>query len=355
MSASASRHVEDGHAGLVLRRADVRDDVALRRLNAAAFPDNPKTRADIVRWQWWDNPFGETLVWVWDDGGEVIAQYIAYCMPGVIGGRSCTLSNGVDAAVDPGYQGRRLFTPLSRALYDDSNAHGRPLFAYASNPIAMRGVSVAGWVDVARMRVLVLPIDDGWLARRFHVPRPLAAAARRTAFHRRPVGGLRAVVVAQPPDDIDALWAEVAPRIHNGVARHGDWWRWRYAAHPDQPYRYLEVRAAGKLRAAAVTLPRDDFGGRFHYVLELLAADDGAARAILVAIAGGEVGAADGAAMTAITGSEHERAGVAAGFRRLPPRLEPKPMHFGVVPHPDLVPAPASLRWSTSWGDLDHL
>jgi predicted N-acetyltransferase YhbS len=339
---------------LVLRRADASEDAALRRLNAAAFPDNPKTRADIVRWQWWDNPFGETLAWVWDDGGEVVAQYIAYCMPGVIGGRPCTLTNGVDAAVDPRYQGQRLFNPLSRALYDDCNDHGWPLLAYVSNPIAVRGISGAGWQEVARLRVLVVPTDDAWLARRFHVPRAVAAVARGIAFRGRS-SAVRATVVPAPPDDIDALWAEVAPRIPNGVARDGRWWRWRYEGHPDRPYRFLEVRVAGKLRAAAVTLPRDDFGGRFLYLLELLAAYDDAARAILAALSGGEVGAADGVAMTAVAGSEHERAGLAAGFRRLPVRLEPKPLHFGVVPHPTIAPAPTSLRWSTSWGDLDHL
>jgi predicted N-acetyltransferase YhbS len=341
--------------GLVLRRADASEDAAIRRLNDAAFPDNPKTRADIVRWQWWDNPFGETLVWVWEDDGEVIAQYVAFCMPGLIGGRPCTLTNGVDAAVDPRYQGRGLFKPLSRALYDDCVAHDSPLLAYVSNPIAVRGISGAGWQEVARLRVLVLPLDDGWLGRRFHLPRPLAAAARHTAFRQRSAGGLRAAVVDAPPDDIDTLWAAVAPRIPNGVARHGEWWRWRYAGHPDQPYRYLEVRRGGRLEAAAVTLPREDFGGRFHYVLELLATDDAAARAIVAAVANGEVGPADGVALTAVPGSEHERTALAAGFRRLPVRLEPKPLHFGVVPHPTLAPAPASLQWSTSWGDLDHI
>jgi hypothetical protein len=28
---------------------------------------------------------------------------------------------------------------------------------------------------------------------------------------------------------------------------------------------------------------------------------------------------------------------------------------FGVVPHPELLPDPTAVSWSTSWGDLDHI
>ena len=59
---------------LVLRPGDRSDDAELRRLNAEAFPANPKTRPEITAWQWWDNPFGDTIVHVWQEGDRLVGH-----------------------------------------------------------------------------------------------------------------------------------------------------------------------------------------------------------------------------------------------------------------------------------------
>lgn len=342
---------------LVLRRAGRDEDAALRALNAAAFDHNPKARAEITAWQWWDNPFGAPLVWVWADEGVPVAQYIGYCVPGVLRGRPQTFTIGVDAAVAPTHQGRRLFTPLSEALYADAVAQDLPLMAYP-NEQSFRGIARAGWAEVARLRVHVQPIDDGWLARRFHGPRFVAAAVRRVGFRRkRSAAGLVAAAVTGAPGDVDELWASVAPSVANGIVRDAAWWRWRYEGHPDRPYAFLEVRrgTGGRLVAAVAARIRDDLGGRMLCLLELLAVDADAARAAVNAVVEGALGPADGAALTAVAGSRLDALAADCGFRRLPPRLEPMPIRFGLVPHPGLVPDPLALQWSTSWGDLDHI
>jgi hypothetical protein len=341
---------------LVLRRAGRDEDAALRALNAAAFDHNPKARAEITAWQWWDNPFGEPLVWVWDDDGVPVAQYIGYCVPGVLRGRPQTFTIGVDAAVAPTHQGRRLFTPLSEALYADAVAQDMPLMAYP-NELSYRGIARAGWAEVARLRVHVQPIDDAWLAHRFHVSKVAASALRKVGFRRRrTAAGLVATAVAGVPDDIDELWSAVAPTVANGIARDAAWWRWRYEGHPDHPYAYLAVRdGGGRLVAAVAARIRDDLGGRMLCLLELLAADEDGARAAVNALVDGALGPADGAALTANGGTRLDALAGRCGFRRLPPRLEPLPIRFGLVPHPSLVPDPTALPWSTSWGDLDHI
>jgi hypothetical protein len=59
--------------------------------------------------------------------------------------------------------------------------------------------------------------------------------------------------------------------------------------------------------------------------------------------------------LTAVPGSRSDHLAGAGGLRPLPTRLNPKPVYFGVVAHPTLVPDPTALRWSTAWGDLDHI
>jgi predicted N-acetyltransferase YhbS len=345
---------EHGREGLALRRATRADDVALRAINASAFSHNPKERAEITRWQWWENPFGETLAWVWEDAGRVVAQSVAFCVPGVIGGRSCTLACGADGAVAPSHQGRRLFTPMWAALARDSLEHGWPVIAYP-NERSWRGVRRAGWIEVARPRVHALVRNDHWLAARLRLPRLVARAGLAVASRpQRPRRGLAVAVVDSVPDDLEELWNLVAPSWANGIARGESWWRWRYGGHPDAPYRYLAVRESDRLMAAAAMRARHELvGGRFHCLLELLAADDDAARAVVAALADGAVGEADGIALTAVAGSTLERAAIAAGMRRVPSRLH-RPMRFGVVPDSTLLADPRTVRWSTAWGDLDH-
>lgn len=342
-------------SGPLLRAATYEDDASMRALNAVAFDANPKARHDITRWQWWENPFGPTLAWVWEDDGAVVAQYVAYCLPGRVQGRPVTFSLGVDAAVAPSHQGRRLFTPLAEALYADATARDLPLIAYP-NEQSVRGIARAGWREVATLDLHLLVLDDAWLAARLHLPRVVSTLVRRAVFHPPRTGpGTSVDVLDEPPGDLDACWARTADPAGSGVVRDAAWWSWRYAQHPDRPYRFLAVTSAGGLRAVAAVRTRTDLGGRFHCLLELIADDPAAAAAIVAALADGALGPADGIAVTAVRGSALAHLASSSGLRRPPHRAVPRPIHFGVVPHPQLVPDPTALDWSTSWGDLDHI
>ena len=334
------------------------DDPAIAACIGESFPDNPKSRLDVLRWQYRDNPFGTTAGWVWEDEGRIVGHYSAYPLPYLLDGEPATGANAVDAAIAPTHQGRRLFTPLAEALYRDCAAAGMPVaVCYASNPVAMRGVAKAGVEWQPQLRTLVLAADDAWLARRFRVPRPLAAAARRAAFG---LGrGSTGTEVEQSPDGLDDLWRRVVDRggIRNGVDRGQRWWRWRYDASPLGPYRRFEHRAptaGGRLAAAAVVAVRDDFGGRFGYLLELLAEDGDAAKAVVRAAAT-TVDGLSGLATIAVDGGPLHRLAKDAGLRTLPRRLEPKGAWYGLVDTTGQHPARPSAPWHVGWGDLDHL
>lgn len=337
----------------VLRRATAADDEAVAGCIAAAFPGNPKARVEVLRWQYRENPFGETVGWVWEDDGRVVAHYSTYPMPYLLDGAPAVGGNAVDAAVVPSHQGRRLFTPLSAALYEDCLARGMAaVVCYASNPIAMQGVARAGVRWMPRLRALVLAVDDAWLGRRFHVPASVGAVVRRVGFGlgRGPVG----YEVEVPPAGVEALWRRTVARhgIRNGVDRGGAWWAWRYGASPLGPYRFLSVHRGDELVGAAVVTVREDFGGRFGYLLELLADDRHAARSVLRAAAAIE--GISGLATVAVDGGPLHRLARSAGMRTLPKRLEPKGgAWYGVLATPELDPS--GRAWHVGWGDMDHL
>ena len=341
-----------------LRESGRDEEEAIRRLLVESFPDNPKARREVMDWQYWDNPFGPTSCWVWSerDGGEIVGHYANYPVPCLLDGRPSLAGLAVDAAMSPKLQGKRMFKPLSEALYADSVNKGMAVsLAYPSNPIAVKGIRSAGWLEVTRLRTLVLAVDESFVTDRFKVPAPVARLGLKVAFG--PGAGPRGEEVGGPPDGLDALWATwaAAGRIRNGIIRDAAWWDWRYARSPMGPYRYFEVRAGADLLAAAVVLVHEDFGGRFAYLLELLAEDRDSARALLRTIIRSVSGVA-GLATVAMQGTHLHRMARAAGMRTLPQRLEPKGLWFGFVDNGGrgwsrLTSAP----WAIGWGDLDHL
>jgi GNAT superfamily N-acetyltransferase len=338
---------------LHLRPADEDEDDAIAECIGASFPSNAKADPGVLRWQYRDNPFGPTRRWVWDDGGRIVAHYSAFAMAGLLDGEPALIANAVDAAVLPDYQGRRLFTPLARALYDDCAAHGMPVaVCFATNEVALRGVSRAGFHEIGRLRAMVTAFDDRWLASRFHVPAPLVRPARSIVF-----GTARSAdtteEVAASPGDLDDLWARVGGAVQFGVRRDAAWWRWRYDASPIA-YRLLTVRRGGILVGATAVRVLERFGGRFAYLLELLAADRAAGRALVAGVRE-RFPEAVGALTLVSEGSTLQAMAASAGLRALPRRLEPHAARFGAVDADHQHASATTGAWHIGWGDLDHV
>jgi GNAT superfamily N-acetyltransferase len=338
---------------LQLRPAGEDEDDAIAECIGISFPNNPKADPAVLRWQYRDNPYAPTRRWVWDDGGQIVAHYSAFAMGGVLDGKPALIANAVDAAVHPEHQGRRLFTPLARALYDDCAAHDLPVaVCFATNDIALRGVSRAGFQEIGRLRALVTAFDDRWLADRFHVPAVAVSPVRRLAF-RTPRTSDHAEVVTSTPEDVSDLWDRVASDVRFGVRRDATWWRWRYDAAP-LPYTVLTVRRGGTLVGATAVRVLERFGGRFAYLLELVAVDAGAGAALVAGVRQ-QFPDAVGAVTLTSEGSVQERMARAAGLRPLPRRLEPHPARYGAV-DTDGAHASATVGgWHIGWGDLDHV
>lgn len=323
----------------------------VRHVLREAFPDNPKARPEVMEWQYLQNPYGPPRTWVLEEAGEIIAVYTAIPVRIHLEGRTTTAALGIDAAVLPEHQGRRLFTPLSRALYADVAEQGWTYTLAYPSLASRNGIARAGWVEAARLRVNVLPLDDDWVRTRFGVPAPAAALLRKTAFH---VGrGHTGQEVSGPSPQLDQLWGRLS--TSNGIVRDGTWWQWRYRDNPDpDAYRYHDVHRDGELVASAVTATRQAFGGEFVYVLEYVAVSAADARALTRTLQASAEGA-HGLAMITYGGSRLDRLSRWSGFRRLPRRLEPHPQWFGGVAAGSGAPSPDTLDWSVSWGDLDHL
>ncbi len=337
---------------LELRAAGPDDTDALCALIGRVFPDNPKADPAVLRWQFWDNPFGRAASWVMADGDRLVCHFAVLPVPARVEGRRVTAAKPADAATDPDYRGQGLMGRTARAVFAECAERDIPVTICLPNFRARGALKKIGMAEVAPVRAYVLPLDDAWLSDRFHLPRAVAGAARRTVFHRRETPGGRAVDA--PPQGLDDLWAVTARHVDNGVVHDAAWWRWRYVDRPAGHYRFHEVRRDGRLVAAAATTVRDAFGARFVHVLDLQAVDVAAARAVMSAALADRDGAV-GAATIALPGTRIARLAGACGFRRLPRRLEPNEQILGLFRND---PAGADLTdrdWTVTWTDLDHL
>jgi hypothetical protein len=337
----------------VLRRGVREDTDGICALLRRSFPDNAKGRPEVLDWQYWDNPFGPPTVYVWDDAGRIVGHYAVVAYPARISGRPGRLGIGIDAAIDPDYQGRQLFGPLTAKLYPQARADGMDAIVCYPNDNSVRGIARQGWHELGQLRTWLLPLRAEWFARRTGLPASLLVPAV-AALRRRPRRAARKFgtsEVATVQDDADLLWAQLDDEVMNGVVRNAAWLRWRYLDRPaPSPYRIFEARRAGQLQALAITTVQQQQGGTFTYLLELLAVDDRAARAVVAHVTAAVPNSA-GLLVATLPRTPLARRAAAAGLLPVPQRLEEKQLHFGVVSSsPELHAA-----WSLGWGDLDHL
>ncbi len=337
----------------VLRRGTHDDAAAIATVIRESFPDNPKGRLEVLEWQYFANPFGPTLIWVWDDGGDIVGHYTSIPYPCRFDGQPGTVAVGIDAATAPSHQGRGLFLGIAKALYADGGEHGMPATICYPNANSTRGVTKAGWRQISNLETLVILTGDELAAGRTKLPRRVVALGRKAVFRERGADATGEVVAALP-DGIDDLWRAHEDDVPYGVIRDDAWFRWRYEQHPDAgEYLFAIAHDGADLRGLAVGRVKEAFGGRFVYVLELLG-DDDAARAAVNALRSTASGL-DGLGIVCNPGSPTHARARAAGFRPIPRALAPKDLPFGLVDNtgtrPELVQAP----WDTAWGDVDHL
>lgn len=332
--------------GLLLRRGTLDDAPRIAALLRRSFPDNPKGDLDVLLWQYWQSPFGPPVVWLWEDRGEVVGHYTVIRYAGRLDGRPATLGVGVDAAVDPAYQGRRLFGPMAARLYADSADQGIAAVLCYPNDSSVRGIGRVGWRELGLLRTHLLPLEPAWFARRLHLPGPVVGAVL-PLLRRRAPAGIQVQEDAAPDPRADGLWRQREATVGSGVVRDLAWLTWRYVQRPGGGYRYFAAQREGVLVGVAVTTERAQGGGRFAYLLELVAGNGRVARALVAAVARSSPGCA-GLVLATLPGSDLSRRARQAGLHRVPPRLEDKQLHVGTV-------GPCSSRWSLQWGDLDHL
>ncbi len=335
---------------ITLRRGDRFDAEGIRTLIAHVFPENARKDAAVLSWLYWENPFGDALVWVCESNGLIVCNHARLPVPVMIRGRRERGAISVDAATAPEMRGRGLHgrcRDASNADTCDQGLHVSFNFRGRESMLPRADAPSVGPIDH-----FLLPVDAIWIARRLKLPRVIGAALLRSKTRR--VSACEAAEVEKVPADVGGLWSELEPKVPFGIAKDELWWRWRYESHPYKPYRYFAVRERGTLIGLAAAVGRRVDDAEFAYITDLLAISDTAASALVR-----EIGAAfpsiAAVSWRARRGTYSAKLARSAGLFRVPRRLEPNPLTLHVRDvcgdRPELLEHP----WSVGWGDSDHL
>lgn len=246
---------------LNIRAATADDEPAILALlgeTLAGGPTGERTAA-FFRWKHHANPFGRSLALVGDADGRVVGFRTFLRWRFRSGGQVVRAARPVDTATAPDWQGRGVFTRLTRAGVD-ALADDTEVIFNTPNAASLPGYRKLGWSEVG-----TVPIQ-------LRVRRPLRFV-RHVAAARRAVGGapvaLRlpaaAHVLADPR--LGDLLAEADRRDRGdprlATDRNADMLRWRFAAASGLDYRALAVDGSGGA-LAGVAIVRGRRRGPLH-------------------------------------------------------------------------------------------
>lgn len=173
-----------GSDGLQVRRADPEDRAAMIELCRTSLgwrPDDPNER--FFAWKHDENPFGRSPAWVAvTSEGRLAGVRVFMRWRFTDGARTRSAVRAVDTATHPDFQGRGIFTRLTKGALPDLRAEGTDLVFNTPNDQSRPGYLKMGWEVVGRV--------------------PVAARLRGLAGARRVAGARTAASKWSEPTDV---------------------------------------------------------------------------------------------------------------------------------------------------------
>jgi GNAT superfamily N-acetyltransferase len=144
------------HTQLTIRRAEPSDEVQILSLLQASLgwvPDELFTR--FFEWKHRQSPFGASPAWVAADGERIVGFRTFMKWEFDYEGRAHYAVRAVDTATHPDYQGRGIFSRLTRAAIDEIRPEGVDFVFNTPNDNSRPGYLKMGWQIVGRLPVSV--------------------------------------------------------------------------------------------------------------------------------------------------------------------------------------------------------
>lgn len=205
--------------------------LALLQASLGWLPDDQY--AAYFAWKHEENPFGASPAWVAVSDGRVVGLRTFMRWEFDRGGHHVRAVRAVDTATHPDYQGRGIFSRLTRSALEHLRAEGVAFVFNTPNSQSLPGYLKMGWLPVGKLAVFVRPRSLAVLPR-------LASArvpAERWATDTRV--GLPAADVTAERESMATLLASQPARADGRLRtrRNPAYYAWRFGGFPALGYR----------------------------------------------------------------------------------------------------------------------
>lgn len=344
------------------------DEPAILRLCHEVF--GAEMTADHWRWQMRQNPTHPTISRVAETPeGRIVGHCCLIPVPLWRDGRVVLGGWSILSMVHPQHQRQGILKKLVREseeqLARDSNHQGAA-FAFVNQNSIHVYTRQMGWNELeGDMPVYFAILDPSRVLRKYVRSEALSRAGALARpftsliFHAerpRGAGAIRIARVEKLDDRADELWKSVRAGVRLATDRTSRYLNWRLAQNPRE-FVIHTAEESGRLLGIVATRADVKFGQRFGYIAEFFFRPDADDAGIaLLARAREELRDAGCGMVTALALEPPSVREVLrrSGFRRLPRRLMPHPIHFiskDLSSRTEALTDPSS--WFVSWSDHD--
>lgn len=318
----------------MLRPATPADKTAILQMLERTFG----RERDPRRWDWLflgNTSSSKLYYYVAESNGTIVAQHATVPVRLTHAGTEIDGLMTLDAATDPDFQGRGLFSKLGSKLQEAARTERPLLFCFPNAASAPAFYNRLGWVELRPFPVSVRPLGNvaGPVRARYPALVPFAKVAdataaagmlpARIAARRAERAGARVVQLDGFGDWADELWRDLRPHLGTATIRDARFLEWRFRASPFSYRLYGLERGAGPVGFAALSV-RPWRGGSVADLMELMVRPgDSSGASALLAAALRDAWASGAVAVRAIVSAKHphRRAFLTAGFVPLRGRL----------------------------------
>jgi GNAT superfamily N-acetyltransferase len=327
-----------------IRQFEATDEGPVLELLEAALGGGPAGRRppDFFRWKHWQSPFGPSFMLVAETDGRLVGLRAFMRWRFEAGGRGVRAVRAVDTATHPDYQGRGVFSQLTRAALEQLQGDVDLVFN-TPNASSLPGYLKLGWQEVGRLPVGVRVRRPLRLTRGLHAP----GGPRSPRPH---LAAESAARVLERSELVAPLLAEVRPKDDGRLRTPKDlaYLRWRYGDAPLLGYAAVAEEQGGRCQGLAIFRVRPRAGAWESTIAELLVPPDDrrTARRLLRRVSAA-------APVDHLTLRAPDQTALAAATSGILPA--PGGIRFVVKAVADGVrPDPADLgSWALSLGDLE--
>ena len=238
-----------------------------------------KNTPDIWCWKHIENPFGRSVGrYAWSDEEKKIVgvRALMHWRLSAPDGSIINAGRAVDTGTDSGWQGRGIFTQLTKQTVADFRGQGGDVIFNTPNSNSAPGYLKMGWSKIGPVRMYLKVLKPFGFAHALVINRKLRAQGELPDESAFGIGKWPLCSDVLNSDEVGlVIKSHEKSRVSTGVRtfRSDGYLKWRYGSHPHINYRVFSIRDSSGVLAAAVVRANVRFGIKELVISELWARD----------------------------------------------------------------------------------